>query len=390
LRANWFYTRPMRVLGIETSCDETAVALVETNPFSTDVLAEVVSSQIQLHRPFGGVVPEMATREHLRNLPLLVPQVLKEVNLALDSIDAIAVTEGPGLASSLLIGHSYARALGVALSKPVMGVNHLEGHLFSPFIANRRAVEFPFVGLIASGGHTLLVHALGWNQYEKLGSTVDDAAGEAFDKVAKLIGLPYPGGPEIEKMAKQGNPESYGLPRSFPERDNLNFSFSGLKTAVRFFYEKSPQIRSDPAWAYDLCASFQKAVVDVLVRKALQAVAMTRVTRLAVSGGVLCNRSLRDALELACYEAKVELVAADPAFCTDNAAMIAGTAAEKLEAGIPATCGDDINPNLNLFTAEPNRDFARSMSTAMKLKNRQKQEIPQKAEIAPPGEIEIW
>jgi N6-L-threonylcarbamoyladenine synthase len=171
----------MRVLGIETSCDETAVALVETNPWSTDILAQVVSSQIDLHRPYGGVVPEMATREHLRNLPLLVPQVMKEVNLPLDAIDAVAATEGPGLASSLLIGHSYARALAVALSKPMMGVNHLEGHLYSAFIGNRRAVEFPFVGLIASGGHTLLVHALGWDRYVKLGSTVDDAAGEAFD-----------------------------------------------------------------------------------------------------------------------------------------------------------------------------------------------------------------
>ena len=236
----------MRVLGIETSCDETAVALVETNPWSTDILAQVISSQIALHRPYGGVVPEMATREHLRNLPVLVPQVMKDVNLKLDAIDAIAATEGPGLASSLLIGHSYARALAVALSKPMMGVNHLEGHLFSPFIANRRAVEFPFVGLIASGGHTLLVHALGWDRYLKLGSTVDDAAGEAFDKVAKLLGLPYPGGPEIEKMALKGNPEAFGLPRSFPERDNLNFSFSGLKTAVRFFYEKSPQMQTEP------------------------------------------------------------------------------------------------------------------------------------------------
>jgi N6-L-threonylcarbamoyladenine synthase len=380
----------MRVLGIETSCDETAVALVETNPFSTDVLAEIVSSQIHLHRPFGGVVPEMATREHLRNLPKLVPQVLREVNLSLEAIDAIAVTEGPGLASSLLIGHSYARALAVALSKPIMGINHLEGHLYSPFIANRRAVEFPFVGLIASGGHTLLVHALGWDRYVKLGSTVDDAAGEAFDKVAKLIGLPYPGGPEIEKMAKQGNSEAYGLPRSFPERDNLNFSFSGLKTAVRFFYEKSPQMRDDPVWSYDLCASFQKAVIDVLVRKSLQAAAMTRCTRLVVSGGVLCNRTLRDELELECYDAKIELIVADPAFCTDNAAMIAGTAAEKLEAGIPATCGSDINPNLNLFAPEPNGDFVRSMSTAIKIKNRQKQEFAQKAEVRPPGEIEVW
>ena len=280
--------------------------------------------------------------------------------------------------------------LALALSKPMMGVNHLEGHLYSPFIANRRAVEFPFVGLIASGGHTLLVHALGWDRYVKLGSTVDDAAGEAFDKVAKLIGLPYPGGPEIEKMARQGNPEAYGLPRSFPERDNLNFSFSGLKTAVRLFYEKSPQMRDDPAWAHDLCASFQKAVVDVLVRKSLQAVAFARVDRLAVSGGVLCNRTLRDELELACYKANIDLVVADPAFCTDNAAMIAGTAAEKMEAGIPATCRDDINPNLNLFAPEPNGDFARGLSAAIKLKNRRKNEAAQKIEVSPPDEIEVW
>jgi N6-L-threonylcarbamoyladenine synthase len=380
----------MRVLGIETSCDETAVAIVQTNPYSTDVLAEVVSSQIALHRPYGGVVPEMACREHLRNLPLLVPQVMKQANLPLEAIDAVAATEGPGLASSLLIGHSYARALAVALSKPVVGVNHLEGHLYSPFISNRRAVEFPFIGLIVSGGHTLLVHVLGWDRYIKLGATVDDAAGEAFDKVAKLLGLEYPGGPEIEKMAREGNPEAYGLPRSFPERDNLNFSFSGLKTAVRFFYEKSPQIRADPVWIRDLCASFQKAVIDVLVRKSIQALANTQVTRLAASGGVLCNTSLREALSVACQEAGVELIVAEPAFCTDNAAMIAGTAAEKLEAGIPATCGADIYPNLDLFSPEPNGALARGLNTALKIKNRQKQELPQKVKIAPPDEIEVW
>ncbi|MCE0498448.1 MAG: tRNA (adenosine(37)-N6)-threonylcarbamoyltransferase complex transferase subunit TsaD [Methylacidiphilales bacterium] len=380
----------MRVLGIETSCDETAVALVETNPWTTDVLAEVVSSQIELHRPYGGVVPEMATREHLKNLPLLVPRVMKEVNLGLDAVDAIAATEGPGLASSLLIGHSYARAMAVALSKPMVGVNHLEGHLYSPFIAHRRAVEFPFVGLIASGGHTLLVHALGWDRYVKLGSTVDDAAGEAFDKVAKLLGLPYPGGPEIEKMAKQGNPEAFGLPRSFPERDNLNFSFSGLKTAVRFFFEKSPQLRSDPAWVHDLCASFQKAVVDVLVRKAVHAVSLARVERLVVSGGVLCNQALRHELEFACYEGEIELLLAEAELCTDNAAMIAGTAAEKLEAGIEPYVGNDIDPNLDLFAPEPNGDFARGLSTAIKLKNRQKKDVTQKEGVGAPGEIEIW
>jgi N6-L-threonylcarbamoyladenine synthase len=380
----------MRVLGIETSCDETAVALVETNPWSTDILAQVVSSQIELHRPYGGVVPEMATREHLRNLPLLVPQVMKDINLSLDAIDAVAATEGPGLASSLLIGHSYARALAVALSKPMVGVNHLEGHLYSPFFSSRRAVEFPFVGLIASGGHTLLVHVLGWDRYIKLGSTVDDAAGEAFDKVAKLLGLPYPGGPEIERVAIKGNPEAFGLPRSFPERDNLNFSFSGLKTAVRFFYEKSAQVQQDPVWGYDLCASFQKAVVDVLVRKSVQAVAQARVERLAVSGGVLCNKMLRDELEFACYEAGIDLIVAEPAFCTDNAGMIAGTAAEKLAAGIPARCGDDINPNLNLFAPEPNGDMARGLNAAIKLKNRQPKEVPEKIDVPAPSEIEVW
>ncbi len=380
----------MRVLGIETSCDETAVALVETNPWSTDILAQVVSSQIELHRPYGGVVPEVATREHLRNLPVLVPQVLTDVNLSLDAIDAVAATEGPGLASSLLIGHSYARGLAVALSKPMVGVNHLEGHLYSPFFASHRAIEFPFVGLIASGGHTLLVHALGWDRYIKLGSTVDDAAGEAFDKVAKLLGLPYPGGPEIERVAIKGNPEAFGLPRSFPERDNLNFSFSGLKTAVRFFYEKSAPTQVDQVWMYDLCASFQKAVVDVLVRKSVQAVAQARVDRLAVSGGVLCNKMLRDELEFACYEAGIDLILAEPAFCTDNAGMIAGTAAEKLAAGIAPHCGEDINPNLNLFSPEPNGDMSRGLNAAIKLKKRQTKQVSQQGDIVAPGEIEVW
>lgn len=380
----------MRVLGIETSCDETAVALVETNPMTVEVLAQAISSQIKLHQAFGGVVPELATREHLRNLPLLVPQVMRAAKAPLSSIDAIAVTEGPGLASSLLIGHSYAQALAIALSKPIVGINHLEGHLYSPFMANKRAVEFPFVGLIASGGHTLLVHVLGWDRYVKLGSTVDDAAGEAFDKVARLIGLTYPGGPEIERMAKQGNPEAYGLPRSFPERDNLNFSFSGLKTAVRFFFEKSPQTQAEPAWVYDLCASFQKAVVDVLVRKSIQAVALAQTGRLVASGGVLCNGTLRADLATACRHANVELIVADPIFCTDNAAMIAGTAAEKLEAGVEPRIDEDIHPNLDLFAPEPDGDFARSMSKAIKIKNRQKKEALQKGAIGTPGELEVW
>jgi N6-L-threonylcarbamoyladenine synthase len=371
----------MRILGIETSCDETGVAVVESNPRSTDVLAEAISSQVPLHRPYGGVVPEMATREHLRNLPLLVPRVLREARVSLAALDGIAVTTGPGLASSLLIGYSYARAMALALAKPIMGVNHLEGHLYSPFLSEQRPVEFPFVGLIASGGHTLLVHALSWNRYVKLGSTVDDAAGEAFDKVAKLINLPYPGGPEIEKLAKMGNPEAYGLPRSFPERDNLNFSFSGLKTAVRLFYEKTPQMQSDPVWGYDLCASFQKAVVDVLVRKSVRAARLAQVPRLVASGGVLCNKTLRAGLFDACREAGIELLLASAAFCTDNAAMIAGTAAEKMEAGIEPRIADDIDPNLSLFAPEPQRDLARGLGRALALKNRKTQEVLQQGAV---------
>lgn len=365
----------MRVLGIETSCDETAVAVVEADHATSHILGQVVSSQIKLHQPYGGVVPEMATREHLRNLPFLVPQALQKSGLKLEEIDAIAATEGPGLASSLLIGHSYARALAIATSKPIMGVNHLEGHLYSPFLTHKQTISFPFVGLIASGGHTLLVHALGWERYVKLGSTVDDAAGEAFDKVAKLIGLDYPGGPEIERMARQGNPETYALPRSFPERDNLNFSFSGLKTAVRVFYEKNPRLRTEATWLADLCASFQKAVVDVLVRKTILAATRARVKIVAASGGVLCNRLLREELISACQMEGISLVLADRDFCTDNAAMIAGAAAEKLAAGVDPSVGDDIDPNLNLFSPEPNGDFSRTMRRAIKIKNRQSQKL---------------
>ncbi|PAW79421.1 MAG: tRNA (adenosine(37)-N6)-threonylcarbamoyltransferase complex transferase subunit TsaD [Verrucomicrobia bacterium Tous-C9LFEB] len=339
----------MRVLGIETSCDETAVSVVEAQIGKTGILANVVSSQIRLHEQFGGIVPEVATREHLRNLPQLVPGLLTQSRIRLDDLDAIAVTQGPGLATSLLIGYSYARALGLAADIPVCGVNHLEGHLFSPFLALSQKVEFPFIGLIVSGGHTLLVHAKGWNHYEKLGGTVDDAAGEAFDKVARLMDISYPGGPKIERLARTGNAEAYAFPRSFPQKDNFNFSFSGLKTSVRYFFEKNPQAHDDNAWKADLCASFQSAVVDVLARKAGNALAATGCKRLVASGGVLCNNALRVALAQACAEQGANLLVADPKLCTDNAAMIAATAAEKMAAGIPLTLATDIDPNLSLF-----------------------------------------
>ncbi len=362
----------MRVLGIETSCDETAAAIVDTNDYATVLVSQIVSSQIKLHQAYGGVVPELATREHLRNLPKIVTALLEQAHTPLSSIDAIAVTEGPGLASALLIGHSYARALGLACSKPVMGINHLEGHLFSPFSSHDTSVHFPFVGLISSGGHTILVHALGWDRYIKLGATVDDAAGEAFDKIARLLGLSYPGGPEIERIAAQGNPDAYALPRSFSERDNLNFSFSGLKTSVRYLWEKNPLGRDDPQWICDVAASCQKAIVDVLVRKAVQAVLLARVNILTCSGGVLCNALLRSELERECDEHNVHLLIADAAICTDNAAMIAATAAEKIAAGIEPVVSDDIHPNLDLFSPEPQGDFTRSMRRAIQLKNRGK------------------
>lgn len=339
----------MRVLGIETSCDETAVSIVEAQFGKTGILANVVSSQIRIHERFGGIVPEVATREHLKNLPQLVPGLLMQSRLPLSSLDAIAVTQGPGLATSLLVGYSYARALGLTADIPVVGVNHLEGHLFSPFLARAQRVEFPFIGLIVSGGHTLLVHAKGWDHYEKLGGTIDDAAGEAFDKVARLMELPYPGGPKIEKLAKEGNAEAYAFPRSFPQKDNFNFSFSGLKTSVRYFFEKNPQAHEDKRWLADLCASFQASVVDVLARKAGNALAATGCKRLIASGGVLCNEALRVALAQACAENGAGLLVADPKLCTDNAAMIAATAAEKLDAGLQLTLAADIDPNLSLF-----------------------------------------
>jgi len=341
----------MRVLGIETSCDETAVALVEHDGHRARVLESMVSSQVKIHEPYGGVLPELATREHLRNLPRLVPQLLEKARIKLDDIDLIAVTEGPGLTPALLIGHSYARALAIATGKPVSGINHLEGHLFSPFLALDRPPQFPFLGLIASGGHTLLVEAQGWNKYVKLGGTIDDAAGEAFDKVARMVGLPYPGGPQIEKMAREGNPDAHAFPQSFPEKDNFNFSFSGLKTSVRYFLEKNQDKLSDPCWRADVCASFQKAVIEVLARKTVNAAVHSRCKTISASGGVLCNQALRSALQEACAKKKIELLLADAQLCTDNAAMIAAVAAEKMSAGLPPSTNTDVNPNLSLSAA---------------------------------------
>ncbi|MES2309442.1 MAG: tRNA (adenosine(37)-N6)-threonylcarbamoyltransferase complex transferase subunit TsaD [Verrucomicrobiota bacterium] len=342
----------MKILGIETSCDETAVAWVEEKEGRFQVIDSLVSSQIRLHERFGGVVPEIATREHLKNLPALTRDLILRNGLDLHSVDAIAVTAGPGLPTALLVGTSYAKGLGVALGKPVHGINHLEGHLFSPFFHLQEGVSmeipFPMVGLVVSGGHTLLIEIKGWKNYRKMGGTVDDAAGEAFDKVARLLGLPYPGGPQIEKESRDGDENAIEFPQSFPERDNFNFSFSGLKTSVRYFLEKNPDFKSDLQKKKDLAASFQKAVVEVLVRKSVRACQFIRSKTLVVAGGVACNGVLRKALELECRKYGIALHIADPRLCTDNAAMIACVAAARFKAGIEPNLNVDFDPNMKL------------------------------------------
>lgn len=335
-------------LGIETSCDETAVALVQASAQEIKILRTDVGSQIAKHRPFGGVVPELAVREHLRDLPRMVPDLLRAAGVDWSQIEGVAVTQGPGLAACLMIGYSYAKALGIALDRPVCGVNHLEGHLISPLLGEDAEPIFPFIGLIVSGGHTLLVRVKGWGDYERLGGTVDDAAGEVFDKVARLLGLPYPGGPEIERLARTGNPQAYDFPQSFPERDNFNFSFSGLKTSVRYFLEKNEPAKANPQFLPDVCASFQEAVVQVLTRKALRAARSTGCRVIAASGGVLGNGALRALLAKRCAEKGIALRLAPNDLCTDNAAMIAAAAAFLVRAGLTASVAKDIDPNLRL------------------------------------------
>ena len=308
----------MIILAIETSCDETAVAILRDR----EMLASEVASQIAEHEKFGGVVPEVASRNHLAQLPHLLERATASAKIAINEIDAFAATSGPGLASSLLVGNSTAKGLAIGAGKPFLAINHLEGHLLSPFFG-REGIA-PNVSLIVSGGHTLLVKVGGIGDYEILGRTVDDAAGEAFDKVAKLLGLGYPGGPVIEARAKNGDPKKFDLPRSMLNSGDLNFSFSGLKTAVRYLLPKVV-IPSENASAArddvlaDLCASFQQAVIDVLRGKSLRALRQTNSRTLTLSGGVSCNCALREDLRAMCEKNGIEFLVAEPWLCTDNA-----------------------------------------------------------------------
>jgi N6-L-threonylcarbamoyladenine synthase len=337
------------ILAIETSCDETAVAVLRG---TDELLASEVASQIDLHALYGGVVPEAASRQHLRELGPLLAHTLERAGVGLRDIDAFAATSGPGLASSLMIGAAAAKGLALAQRKPYVGVNHLEGHLLSPFHGTAAPLK-PATGLIVSGGHTLLVDIVGFRRYRRLGGTLDDAAGEAFDKVGKLLGLPYPGGPQIDRLARGGNPARFDLPRSMLGSGDHAFSFSGLKTAVRYLLEKlglgsGGAASADPQLLGDLCASFQQAVVDVLVRKTLRAARETGRDLVAVSGGVSLNSQLRAEFTRACAAAGMELLMAAPALCTDNAAMIAVVAARAFAAEIRTPVSKDIDPNLPL------------------------------------------
>ena len=323
----------MKILGFESSCDETGVALVETRSDGPPrLLAEALHSQAAMHAAYGGVVPELASRDHIRRVLPLARQVLAEAGCALAEIDLVAYTRGPGLAGALLVGAGVAVALAAALGKPALGVHHLEGHLLSPFLADE-APAFPFVALLVSGGHTQLMQVDGVGRYTLLGETIDDAAGEAFDKSAKLLGLGYPGGPALARLADFGDPDAFALPRPLLHSGNLDFSFAGLKTAVMMQARKLGPNICEQGRA-DLAASTQAAIVDVLVAKSLRALQASEHRRLVVAGGVGANLRLRERLDAGAARLGARVYYPPLALCTDNGAMIALAAALRLQHGM--------------------------------------------------------
>jgi N6-L-threonylcarbamoyladenine synthase len=336
----------MRVLGIETSCDETGVAVYDT---VAGLLAHRLHSQVDLHARYGGVVPELASRDHVRRLVPLIEEVVAEAGLKLADLDGIAFTEGPGLAGALLVGASVANALGLALGKPVVGIHHLEGHLLSPLLADPRPT-FPFVALLVSGGHSQLYEVEGVGRYTMIGDTLDDAAGEAFDKTATLLGLPYPGGPALAKLAESGRAGAVSLPRPMIDSGDLMMSFSGLKTAVLTLVRKREAAGALDARAKaDIAAEFEQAVVDVLCAKAIRALDRSGMSRLVVAGGVGANRTLRERLKREVARRGAQVYFPDLAFCTDNGAMIALAGAMRL-AGVRSDDG--------AFTVRPRWELA--------------------------------
>lgn len=320
------------ILGIESSCDETGVALVciPADGGVPTLLSHALHSQIDMHRAYGGVVPELASRDHIRRVLPLTKQVLADAGKTLQDIDVVSFTRGPGLAGALLVGAGVACALAASLDKPVLGVHHLEGHLLSPFLSEDPP-EFPFIALLVSGGHSQLMRVDGVGRYEILGETIDDAAGEAFDKSAKVMGLPYPGGPILSKLAESGDPEAFKLPRPLLHSGDLDFSFAGLKTAV---LTQAKKLGDDlEARKADLAASTQAAIVDVLVKKTINALKQTGMHRVVVAGGVGANKLLREQLNHECAKRKIRVHYPELHLCTDNGAMIAMAAAMRIQAG---------------------------------------------------------
>ena len=324
----------MKVLGLETSCDETGLAIFDSELLAegkSGLLGQVLYSQIELHATYGGVVPELASRDHIRKLVPLFEELLAQCNIDKQDIDAVAFTKGPGLIGALMTGALFGRSLAYALDIPAIGVHHMEGHLLSPLLG-ANPPEFPFVSLLVSGGHTLLVAAHAIGEYEILGESIDDAAGECFDKAAKMLGLPYPGGPNVARLAENGDSNAYELPRPMLHR-GLDFSFSGMKTAVHNLIKDTPDSDTDEQVRADIAASFQHAVVDTLVKKCVKALKQTGMKQLVIAGGVSANLHLRQTLEQELAKINATVHYAPLELCTDNGAMIAYAGYERLQAG---------------------------------------------------------
>lgn len=330
-------------MGIESSCDETAIAVLADGK---EILSNVISSQIEIHTVYGGVVPEIASRHHLNNIPFVFDQALEEAGVRLDEIDEIGVTAGPGLAGALLMGTAFAKAVCAASGKPLVGVHHIQGHILANLIEHPE-LKPPFLALVVSGGHTHLIEVRGYNEFRILGCTRDDAVGEAYDKVARVLGLGYPGGPKVDKLAKEGNPHAIEFKRVYLEPGSLDFSLSGTKTGVINYLHKEEQA-GRPVNRADVAASFQEAVVEVIVNKSMAALDLTGYSGLAVAGGVACNSCLRERMEQACEKRGAKLYIPSPIYCTDNGAMIAMAAYHKAREGRFASLRLDVWPGLNL------------------------------------------
>ncbi len=335
--------KTINILAIESSCDETAASIIRNG---REVLSNVISSQIEIHKKYGGVVPEVASRKHIENISTVVKEAIDDANISIDDIDAIAVTYGPGLVGALLIGINYAKSLAYAWNKPLIGVNHIEGHISANYIEDI-SLEPPFVCLVVSGGHTHLVYVEDYGKYEVMGRTRDDAAGEAYDKIARALNLGYPGGPKVDKLAKLGNKDAIHFPRVMLDEETLDFSFSGLKSAVLNYVNQTKQKGGEIVDA-DVAASFQEAVVDVLVKKVFKAAKIKGCNKIALAGGVASNSRLREVLGKECENNGFSIFRPSPILCTDNAAMIGSCAYYKYKNKEFADYALNANPNLEI------------------------------------------